>query len=243
MGDSLIEVFVDGKPVRIPKNTNCVEAARAAGVYVPTLCYHPRLRSVGKCGLCVVKIDGVVEPQLGCSTKCTPGMRIVTNDPDVRNRSSAALSRIMNKLRTRQPEHFEGEKEMEQLMGYNQSAGLDTSSPSILRDMSKCVECGRCARACKDLQGIGCLQLNEGQMIPVTVCFPRLIPSLDCFRFSDDHRGTPRRHNVCWVRPMHFLLSHRRRQGEERFLSDLGGHAGRQGCCLPNCSCRPGRHW
>ena len=57
--------------VEVPEGTKVTEAAAKAGVVIPTLCHHPRLTPVGKCGLCVVAVEkGPTPTQLACSTVC-----------------------------------------------------------------------------------------------------------------------------------------------------------------------------
>lgn len=134
---------------------NLVEACRIAGVYVPTLCYHPRLQPLGKCGLCNVQVEGAKEPVLGCSSFVVPGMRIRTATAECITRTQTAMSRIVNKVRSRQPEAFSHAPELARLVTYSQQTAFDDSSHAIQLDLNKCVECARCVRVCRDVQGLG----------------------------------------------------------------------------------------
>ena len=115
--EKMIEVFVNGMATRVPNTANLVEAARLAGEYVPTLCYHPRLQPIGifsflfhltlyallsflsgKCGLCCVSVEGTKDPILGCSAHVSPGMRIVTDTQECKAKTALAMSRIVNKI-------------------------------------------------------------------------------------------------------------------------------------------------
>eukprot|EP00771_Trimastix_marina_P003840 gnl/Trimastix_PCT/547.p1 GENE.gnl/Trimastix_PCT/547~~gnl/Trimastix_PCT/547.p1 ORF type:complete len:1171 (-),score=510.50 gnl/Trimastix_PCT/547:436-3882(-) len=162
----LVEVFVNGTALQVPEGTSVLDACKKANAYVPTLCYHPMLKPVGRCGLCYVDIEGQTEGVLACSTKVSDGMRINTTGPNVTKHSLSALNAIMDRVKARQGHQFPG-KEMQNLMQWAQNASRDTSSPSVIRDMSLCVECGRCARACKQLQGIGVLKLTSDNLCPI----------------------------------------------------------------------------
>ena len=54
----MITLTIDGKPVRVKEGTTLLEAAQKVGVYIPSLCYHPALRSDGSCELCLVEVEG-----------------------------------------------------------------------------------------------------------------------------------------------------------------------------------------
>eukprot|EP01105_Mastigella_eilhardi_P016985 TRINITY_DN38_c0_g3_i1.p1 TRINITY_DN38_c0_g3~~TRINITY_DN38_c0_g3_i1.p1 ORF type:complete len:1209 (-),score=302.45 TRINITY_DN38_c0_g3_i1:136-3645(-) len=166
--DKMIEVFVNGKPVQVSNRANLVEACRIAGYYVPSLCYHPRLQPIGKCGLCCVQVEGSAEPVLGCSAHVSPGMRIVTDTIECQNRSALAMSRIVNKTRTRAPENFAHAPELANLMEHSLQRAYDDSSAAIQLDTTKCVECTRCVRMCRDVQGLNIWKYNEGQVVPIT---------------------------------------------------------------------------
>lgn len=166
--DKMIEVFVNGKSIMVPNKANLVEACRLAGFYVPTLCYHPRLQPIGKCGLCAVQVEGSAEPVLGCSAHVSPGMKIITNTQECQNRSSLAMSRIVSKVRNRAPENFSHAPELANLMEYSIQNAYDDSSNAIMLDITKCIECNRCVRMCRDVQGLGIWKFNDGQVIPIT---------------------------------------------------------------------------
>eukprot|EP01105_Mastigella_eilhardi_P016984 TRINITY_DN38_c0_g2_i3.p1 TRINITY_DN38_c0_g2~~TRINITY_DN38_c0_g2_i3.p1 ORF type:complete len:1200 (-),score=403.08 TRINITY_DN38_c0_g2_i3:174-3629(-) len=163
----MVEVFVNGKAVQVPNKSNLVEAARLAGYYVPTLCYHPRLQPVGKCGLCCVQVEGTAEPVLGCSSRVAPGMHITTDTKECQSRSSLAMSQIVNKVRDRAPGSFHA-PELANLMEYSIQNAYDDSSNAIQLDITKCVECTRCVRMCKDVQGLNIWKFSEGQVVPIT---------------------------------------------------------------------------
>jgi len=93
----MITLVIDGKQVKVNKDTNVLEAAREAGVYIPTLCYHPSLPSDGSCELCLVEIEGREDFPLACVTPVTEGMVVHTDTPQVRSLQRDVLKRILSR--------------------------------------------------------------------------------------------------------------------------------------------------
>ncbi|KAJ4462081.1 iron hydrogenase [Paratrimastix pyriformis] len=165
-----IEISLNGTPLRVPEGINIIEACRQAGVYVPTICYHPRLKAVGKCGMCTVDIEGAPEGGvLACSTKVQAGMRIRTDSMPVKARASAAISRLINRIRSRNAIDVapQASRDFADLMHWASTSGNDHTSHSIQINPKDCVECSRCTRACRDLQGIGVLKLTDSNLAPI----------------------------------------------------------------------------
>jgi len=166
--DKMVEVFINGKPFQVPNRANLVEACRIAGEYVPTMCYHPRLQPIGKCGLCCVAVEGTKDPVLGCSAHVAPGMRITTETPECKARAALAMNRLVSKVRFRTPENFSHAPELARAMEHTMSMAYDDSSSALQQDMTKCIECGRCSRMCRDIQGLGIWKLTDGAVVPIT---------------------------------------------------------------------------
>ncbi|KAG7360942.1 hypothetical protein IV203_036041 [Nitzschia inconspicua] len=158
--------------VEVPDGTKITEAATKAGVYIPTLCHHPRLPPIGKCGLCVISVENGPTPhQLACSTACrlnddgTP-MTIHVNGTVLNSLSNAALRRNMETStrnlvqKYKQNNQFSpcGSLEIEDLGNWMGNEMVDTSSNCILYDPSLCVGCSRCVRACDQIQGMKVLE-------------------------------------------------------------------------------------
>ena len=72
------KLTINGKEIEVPAGTNLIEAAKLAGVEVPHYCYHPGLSIAGQCRLCMVDIDKVPLPQIGCNTLAADGMVVQT---------------------------------------------------------------------------------------------------------------------------------------------------------------------
>ncbi|MCR5057322.1 MAG: [FeFe] hydrogenase, group A [Clostridiales bacterium] len=170
----MVNVTIDGVSVQVPSNYTVLEAAKKAGVKIPTLCYLKDVNEVGACRVCLVEVEKARALAAACVMPVSEGMVVHTNSKKVRDTRKATLEMILSdhnrdclscirnqncELQTLAEEYgirkvtFEGEKS---------PSVLDDKSFSIVRDGSKCVKCGRCVSACKK-QGIGVLSfLNRG---------------------------------------------------------------------------------
>lgn len=166
--------------VQVAEGTKITEAATQANIRIPTLCHHPRLPSAGKCGMCVVGVEGGPTPtQLACSTTCRrpgPGndgsssdtIKVHLGGPLLNGLAQEALHQ---NLPRRQPEHttftHSGTPttttvtEIEDLANFISDQSIDRSSNSITYTPSLCVGCSRCVRACDQLQGMKVLEQSR----------------------------------------------------------------------------------
>jgi NADP-reducing hydrogenase subunit HndD len=175
MGDEKIQVVIDGKPIDVAANVTVLQAARLAGVEIPTLCYHPDLPPTGSCRICLVEIEGTRNLAASCVTPVSAGMKITTHTPRVlaarktnmelllsnhpqdclqcvRNRT-CELQRLSERLGLRE-NRFTGE-----MTNYP----ADYSTESIVRDPNKCILCRRCVTTCDLVQEVCALGLiNRG---------------------------------------------------------------------------------
>ena len=90
-----IKITIDGKDIECKKEDNILNASLNAGIYIPSLCYHPDLPSIGACGLCAVEIDDSKEPVLACETAVKNNMQIITNSPNLKKIRQEKLARIL----------------------------------------------------------------------------------------------------------------------------------------------------
>lgn len=168
-----VTVYVNGEEVKVPENITVLEACEKAGVDVPTLCHHPRLgESIGACRVCIVEIEGAKNLQPACVTKVRDGMRIKTHTERVKKavrfNLALLLSEHPNDCMTCEANgrcEFQDliyEYNVEPIFGYGSDEGpYDASSPAIIRDLSKCIKCQRCVRACSELQGMYIYSMTE----------------------------------------------------------------------------------
>jgi len=169
-----ITLTIDGKMVQVPRGSTVLEAALNADIYIPTLCYDPDLNPYGACRLCVVEIEGMRGLPTSCTTPATEGMVVHTETPRVtKSRRSTMelimanhhgdcltcaknpqceLQRIARYLDIDQ-EHFD------RLRKGTKTLPIDRSHPAYIRDLNKCILCGRCVRACHEIAGVGAIGL------------------------------------------------------------------------------------
>ena len=90
-----ISLTIDGQRVEASEGMTVLEAALKAGIYIPTLCYHPMLTPDASCRLCLVKIEGVDELATACNTKAVQGMVVITDTPQIQEERREALKKVL----------------------------------------------------------------------------------------------------------------------------------------------------
>lgn len=161
-----MKITIDGKTIEAKKGSSILDAALAAGVYIPHLCSHPDLEAKGGCRLCSVEIDGVEGAVPSCMTKVEEGMNITINGPEANKVRKMAMELILASHPadcTGCPKF--GKCELQSLYQYlgvsaerwrkkSRSVPNDDSNPLISHLFTRCIRCGRCIRACQDLRGV-----------------------------------------------------------------------------------------
>ena len=95
MTSQTIKIDIDGNQFDCNENETILNVALNAGIYIPTLCYHPDMKGYGACGLCAVEIEGLKEPVLACKTSVENGMKIKTSSPNIIKIRQEKLSIIL----------------------------------------------------------------------------------------------------------------------------------------------------
>lgn len=163
----LINLTIDGEKIEVPEGTTILQAASLLNVHIPTLCYHEDQAVKAVCRICVVEVEGQRLLPAACSTPVSEGMVVKTASPKV----IEARKNIMELILARHPQDClncskNGSCELQKIARdlnmtrpnrYEQdirSARFDDSSPSIVRDMRKCILCNRCVEVCSSKQGV-----------------------------------------------------------------------------------------
>lgn len=164
----MIKLSVNGRQVELEEGSSLLDAAKAAGVHVPTLCHYPGLPAQAVCRMCLVEVEGNQNPQPACRTLAKNGDVVETDTEALQTfrRSNAEwlLARHPNDCMrcevngTCQFQRLVNENQWEERWpkvplgpaDYPQELSTDHTSPSIWRDLSKCIECGLCAEVCGD---------------------------------------------------------------------------------------------
>ena len=164
---TMVNLTIDGRRIQAPAGSTVLEAARAAGIYIPTLCYHPDLRPEGACRLCMVEASGARTLVASCVYPVSEGMVVKTNTNKVRE----ARKTVIELLLTNHPKDClccqkNGDCELQKIAadlgvrkmrfegGETKTHTIDNSNPTLVRDQEKCILCGRCIRVCRDVQGM-----------------------------------------------------------------------------------------
>ena len=165
-----IQIFIENKPYVVEEGLTILEAAKICGYNIPNLCTWKKGEcSVASCRVCLVKVEGERRLVPSCAYPIREGIRISIVDPKavIARRTSVELL-LSNHYYNCQACRKNGQCELlevarrvgarpEQYVGEKTKSTYDELSPSLIRDTSKCILCGRCVEACKNAQGIGIL--------------------------------------------------------------------------------------
>ena len=91
-----VRLSINGMSVTVPKGTNVLDAAAAANVRIPKLCYHPDLTAWAACGICVVKIKGYRKLMRSCAIEAEEGMEVTTHDPELQEIRRTVIELILS---------------------------------------------------------------------------------------------------------------------------------------------------
>ena len=178
-----VNLTINGQPITVPKNTTILQAAKLANIDIPTLCEHSDLCKRSVCRICVVECDGQDKLIAACANNVWEGANVVTHNARVietrrtilelllANHPQDCLSCYKNKNCELQT--------LAETFGVRSAPfapTADSRPPSVegaalVRDMDKCVKCGRCIEACQNVQGIGAIN-TFGRGKEYGICSP-----------------------------------------------------------------------
>jgi predicted molibdopterin-dependent oxidoreductase YjgC len=160
MDDTTVHITIDGRELQVEVGKTILEVARANGIYIPTLCYHPQLLPIGSCRLCVVEIEGADRPMTACTTLVQDGIVVRTQTDRLNRIRRDALKLILTYHPLDCPQcDAGGACELQNLVfefGIDQQEYQATRSAQGLREFAtplirqwgdRCVMCLRCIRA------------------------------------------------------------------------------------------------
>ena len=189
----MVNIKINNKPYSVPKGSTILEAARYAGIEIPTLCFLKDINQIGACRICMVEVKGARSLVAACVFPVNEGMEIFTNTEKVRHSRKMTLELILSNhdrkclscVRSGNCElqklckefgvdiedRFDGE-----MVRYN----FDDSAAHMVRDNNKCILCRRCIAAC-DQQGISVIGANaRGFDTHVSSAFDKDLADVSC---------------------------------------------------------------
>ena len=175
MEEKRINLTIDDQKVTVPEGTTILQAAKQAGIDIPTLCFLKDINEVGDCRMCIVEVEGRKGFATSCIQKVEEGMVVHTHTPNVLEARHVILDLIIsNHSKDCLTCTRSGNCELQVLAtkfnvlniefeGERTEHKIDDLSPSIVRDFNKCILCRRCVAACKNVQEIGAIDcINRG---------------------------------------------------------------------------------
>ena len=175
MEKKMINLTIDDQKVTVPEGTTILEAAKQAGIDIPTLCFLKEINEVGDCRMCIVEVEGRKGFATSCIQTVEEGMAVHTHTQNVLEARHVILDLIIsNHAKDCLTCTRSGNCELQTLAtkfnvlnvefpGEMTEHKVDDLSPSIVRDFNKCILCRRCVAACKNVQHIGAIDvINRG---------------------------------------------------------------------------------
>ncbi len=169
-----LTIFIDNREIKVLEGTTILEAAKKAGIEVPTLCYYKDLNPTGNCGVCVVEVEGVDTFKRACITQVENNRKYNTNTKKVMDARKAVVELILSNhpndcLKCIRNQNCElqtlaadlGIREFP-FERFDKDMPIDKKGV-IIRDSNKCIQCGRCIKACQDIQTVNAIDfVNRG---------------------------------------------------------------------------------
>ncbi len=167
-----IALTIDGKKIICPAGTSILEAAEQNGIKIPKLCYHPDLKPFGACRMCLVQDKKTGRLMASCVTPVAPDMVVQTaTERIIKHRRNIARLMIAEhpescivcskgnrcQLRWVAAQLGVGETDLYHMPNYKP---FEEANPFIIRDLSKCILCGKCIRADHELVVVGAIDYN-----------------------------------------------------------------------------------
>ncbi|WP_054331250.1 NADH-dependent [FeFe] hydrogenase, group A6 [Merdimmobilis hominis] len=191
--NKMVTVKIDGIPVTVPSGTTIMEAAKKIGIKIPSLCHHPDLTVRAFCRVCVVEDTWSRRLKTACNNIVDECGDIFTNTEGIRR----ARRTILELLLANHPQdclHCERNRKCE-LQTLAEEFGIrknafdpvyrpvpkDLSNPAMVRDMSKCIRCGRCVDACQAVQGVNAIgYAGRSTGFKITTAFEKPLSESPC---------------------------------------------------------------
>lgn len=188
-----VTLKIDGQEITVEKGITILEAAEKLNIHIPTLCYLKDVQAIGACRMCVVEVQGQRALQASCVFPVAEGLVVKTNSPLVREARKMILELLLSDHRMECPtcprnlncelQALAKQYGIEEITYEGEKAPVivDESSPSLIRDSSKCILCRRCVAVCQEIQQVGVLfPSNRGFNTTVAPPFDEMLTDVSC---------------------------------------------------------------
>ena len=188
----MVKITINGAAVEVQEGATILEAAKASGFPIPSLCYWKGLNEIGACRVCVVEVEGVDRLVTACDEPVHDGMVVRTNSPRVRAARRTNLRLILSQhdcqcaFCTRNGNCSLQKLAMDANLLYipypiNIRKEIWDRETPLIRQESKCIKCMRCIQVCDKIQGLNIWDLaGTGSRVTVNVSHNRKILDADC---------------------------------------------------------------
>ena len=168
----MAKLTIDGRPIEVTENTTILQAAKLLKIPIPTLCHHPKLTPFGGCRLCIVEVKGMPKPVTSCTTTVSNGMEVTTMSPYLEELRKTVLELILSdhpndcmvceqagSCSLQDLAYDYGIRE-NRYQGERRIYPKRDGNPFVERDLEKCILCGRCVKACEEIQGVDAIDFG-----------------------------------------------------------------------------------
>jgi NADP-reducing hydrogenase subunit HndD len=191
----MINLIINDQKVSVQAGTTVLTAAKKLKINIPTLCNHDDLCVAGNCRVCIVEQKGARTLIASCATPVSEGMEIHTNTLKVRNARKHIVELLLSEHRADCTKCYKNQNcELQSLANEfafgdhifldlveNRKYNIDRSSPSFVKDDSKCIRCQRCVRTCSELQYISAIAVaNKGAHQKISSFHDRPMSNVVC---------------------------------------------------------------
>ena len=164
---------IDNAGVEVPWGTTILNAARTVGIRIPSLCYLEGVHVIGGCRVCLVEVEGARTLAASCSTPVAEGMKVLTNTPKVRAARRMVVELLLSDhggecqtcVRSNDCELQAVARDLDvrelHFTGAQHQRLVDSSTPALVRDSSKCIMCRRCITVCSEIQATQALWAQD----------------------------------------------------------------------------------
>lgn len=189
----MVNIKINGEAISVPSDYTVLQAARQAGIDIPTLCYLKDVNEIGACRMCLVEVKGARGLVTACVYPVNEGMEVFTNTERVRVARKTVLELTLSNherkcLTCPRNQNCELQRLADELNvtdiafeGEISHHEIDDMSPSIVRDNNKCILCRRCVSTCKKIQTVGVIDAQDrGFSTKIGCTFDKSLNETDC---------------------------------------------------------------